>query len=69
MKKTGWCREKLVKILKTCLTKFEQYIVLSSHFSFLHAAIGGSAMHTINRISVLKICVHPGLEKQKKLMS
>ncbi len=58
-----------MKILKNCLTKFDQYIVLISHFSFLHAAIGGSAMHSINRILVLKMCVHPGLEKQKKLMS
>jgi hypothetical protein len=56
MKKTGWCRVKLVKILKNSLTKFDQYIVLSSHFSFLHTAIGGSAMHTTNRISFLK-CV------------
>jgi hypothetical protein len=69
MKKTGWCREKLGKILKNCLTKFDQYIDLSSHFSFLHTAIGGSAMHTINRISFLKMCVLPWLEKQKKLMS
>ncbi len=26
-------------------------------------------MHTINWIFIFKMCVHPGLEKQKKLMS
>jgi hypothetical protein len=66
MKNTGWCREKFAKSLKNSLTKFDQYIVLSSHFSFLHAAIGGSALHSINRISFLKMCGSPWVRKAKE---